>query len=267
MRFLLFLVLAATAAAQSSGPLAAMLERCEQFGDDDARTQESYRGAIRSVVQGAWTRERDVLATALKHPRPQVRRCAASIFSLIGQGGYGTIERLGPVLPALFEALRDQEKEVGFGAAMAIAHLKPEPPPTVAQSIVQWLPHVDAGLQGILLTGLARVADPTPAIVAEFVRAIRTNVSPGTQSGALAGLTENRWKHPELMEPVVLALESPDMLSRGAATKVVARFGPAAGAALPRLRANLKTPDLLPVERADIHAAIAAISTGGRPGR
>ena len=75
------------------------------------------------------------------------------------------------------------------------------------------------------------------------------------------------WKADETLgncEGALRALEAKDPMSRIAAAKVIARFGAAAGAALPLLQANLKEPGLLPVERSDIHAAIAAISGGGR---
>jgi hypothetical protein len=264
VRVLVFSALAGSLLAQSPGPIEAYLQSCHRSGEDGAPTQKAFAEVVPVLTNGSWAKELDVMAAALKHTSAPVRLCAASLFSLVAQSGQGTVARLNPAIDSLFRALRDPEGLVQFGAAMALANLRPVPPPVVANAILRWVPHLDGGTQAILLTGLARIHDPTPEVITAFVSAIRAgpegSSSPLPQSGALAGLADNRWRHAELMAPVIEALASEDRLNRILAAKVLIRYGPAAAAALPQLRRNLEDPELLPAERADLRAVIAALA-------
>ena len=174
------------------------------------------------------------LIEALKDDDNEVRRNAASALGRIGPAAEAAV-------PALIEALKDDDNEVRRNAAFALGRIGPAAEAAVP-ALIEALKDEDSDVQRRAAFALGRIGPAAEAAVPALIEALKDEDS-DVQRRAASALGRIGLAAEAAVPALIEALKDGDRDVRRSAADALGRIGPAAEAAVPALIEALKDED------------------------
>jgi HEAT repeat protein len=193
-----------------------------------------------------------VLVRGLADPEPRNRLTSVESLELLGDAA-------AQAAPALLRALADPDRFVRWAAVRALGKCPALPPSPAVERMTPLLLDADTGVRVAAAAALERFGPRAQSAVPTLLRALAEGSDREAQVALMHALVRIAGDRPHAAVPTLCQLlRNPDPRVRRAALTTLGQFGPAAGAALPNLRAALGDEDDTVREAARI--AVAAVT-------
>jgi HEAT repeat protein len=195
-----------------------------------------------------------VLVRGLADPQPRNRLTAVESLEMLSDAA-------APAAEAMSRALADPDRFVRWAAVRTLGKLPSLPASPTVERITPLLLDPDPGVRGAAAAALERFGPGAQSAVPSLLRALTEGSDPEAQVALLHALARVAGANARLaVSPLCQILRSPDARVRRAVLATLGQFGPAAGAALPNVRAALSDPDETVREAA--RYAVSAVTPG-----